>query len=221
MMRPAFQIPLSAREFRLIGQLCAIQAQVEWSMQVAAKFLLDVPMDTALKLLGATSMKTNADIWIRLVRDKHTDPSAKAWAEQAYQLIIELVRGRNDFVHSLYGVDLSAVFGDENGKFMMVPHGPRKGRGRGRALNAEPASLRLRSHQPATSLDSLPVLCRKAARLSVMMAYVADTARRHPGDEYAVSYLRKRLGGRFPPSASTAGKKQRSRSDGDQLLKAG
>ena len=100
---PAYAIPLSQTELSLIGEICAIQGQIEFLMQTITRTLLGVDHVTVLAILGSTTIGTNADIFIKIVRLKVlSHPNGLCAAEFAYAGIRELAEGRNDFVHALY-----------------------------------------------------------------------------------------------------------------------
>ncbi len=49
-----WDIPLSPEEFQLIGQLCAIQGQIEHLMMLVVATLLDVSMPTCRDIMAST-----------------------------------------------------------------------------------------------------------------------------------------------------------------------
>jgi len=73
---PAYAIPLSQTELSLIGEICAIQGQIEFLMQTITRTLLGVDHVTVLAILGSTTIGTNADIFIKIVRLKVLIPLA-------------------------------------------------------------------------------------------------------------------------------------------------
>jgi hypothetical protein len=101
-MKPAYHIPLSETELRLIGETCAIQGQIEFLMQQTVLHLLDADFATALAIMGSTSIHTNVDVWLAVIRDKCADSDLVGLAEQIKRDMAEAVKGRNDFVHALF-----------------------------------------------------------------------------------------------------------------------
>ena len=193
-MLPAFHIPLSAKQLRQIGELCAIQAQIEWSMQMVVRKLLGLSLPATLRVLGSNSIETNSSIWISTVREKISDDDAIAWADYAYARIKDLSQGRNDFIHGLYGVDLSGVIRDTPSRLFMVASRRKVSTF---VKQAEPTGIRLRSHAE-TRLDQLPTLLKTAALVSVIAAYLDDVAAKG-ADQAALRSWRRRLGSRLPP----------------------
>ncbi len=197
-MKPAFHIPLSATQLRQIGELCAIQAQIEWSMQMVVKKLLGLSLASTLKIMGSTSIRSNSSIWIATIREKLDDQDAVAWAEFAFSQIEKLSEGRNDFIHGLYGLDLSDIVTNSPSNLFMVTS-RRKTSDLVRVAGA--AGIRLRSHAP-TEISRLPKLVNQAARVSVIAAYLDEVAAKG-SDRRELLSLRRRLGSRRPPEPPT------------------
>jgi hypothetical protein len=101
-MLPAYHIPLDDEQLKLIGEICAIQGQIEWMMLNTVWFALGIEQQLANRIMGSTSIGTNADIWIRCVRKKQRNKYMLAMAERAFSDIKDLAEGRNDFVHATY-----------------------------------------------------------------------------------------------------------------------
>jgi hypothetical protein len=103
-MEPAYHIPLTEAELRLIGETCAIQGQIEFLMQNAVMHLLDAEFHTALTIMGSTSIHTNAEVWLAVIRDKCDDSELVALAQQIKNDLGAAAKGRNDFVHALFAI---------------------------------------------------------------------------------------------------------------------
>lgn len=165
-IKPAYHISLNAPQKRLIGELSAIQSQCEWLMQLATRRLLDTSMDTVRVIMGSTSLASNANIFIAVVREKSSDPETRAWAEYAYEQIDDLSRSRNDFLHTLYGV--SPPEEDPNIPVLFA-YGHRAGR-----IDKSPerqVGIRVRSHS-VVPLSDLREIRDRAAYLTVVFAHI-------------------------------------------------
>lgn len=191
---PAYHIPLSPVQLRQIGQLCAIQAQIEWCMQMAVMKLLKLSIKTTLKVMQSTSIRTNSEIWISTIREKVTDPQGLAWAEHAYSQIDKLSEGRNDFVHALYGINLRHMMADSPSDLWMVAHRSSPSRW---VKESAGTAIRLRNHAPS-QLEKLPGLVKQAAKVSVIASFLDELCAAKP-DPAMLATLRKRLGSRLPP----------------------
>ncbi|MCA3262661.1 MAG: hypothetical protein ING44_12025 [Telmatospirillum sp.] len=99
---PAWAIPLSNKEFQLIGEICAIQGQIEYLMVVCVQKLLEVSDECARTIMSSTTIANNAQIWLTAVREKSGKPDLISVAETATKEMRALAEGRNDFVHAVY-----------------------------------------------------------------------------------------------------------------------
>jgi hypothetical protein len=156
-LNPGWNIPLSDEEFKLIGQLCAIQGQVEHLMKFVVASLLDVTMDVCDHIMVSTGIMTNAQIWSDVVAAK----AQKQWmidtAKLAFSDICAIAEGRNDFVHAVFGWEASdEIYGVSAHSSPTV--GPK-------------IAIRLRSRRRRPVSD-LPGVRDEAARLSRMVAHV-------------------------------------------------
>jgi len=179
---------------RQIGQLCAIQAQIEWSMQMVVMKLLALSIKTTLKVMQSNSIRTNSEIWISTIREKVSDERALAWAEHAYSQIDKLSEGRNDFVHALYGIDLRHMMADAPSPLFMVAHRSSPSQW---VKQSGSSAIRLRSHAPS-QLEKLPSLVKQTAKVSVIAAFLDEMCAASP-DRAMLVTLRRRLGSRLPP----------------------
>jgi hypothetical protein len=103
MTNPAYDIPLTKTQLQTLGELCAIQGQVEYLMIETLVHTADFSRETARKILGSTGIRANSEIWIALIREKQwKDKETLEYAEAAYKLIKDLAEGRNDFVHAIF-----------------------------------------------------------------------------------------------------------------------
>jgi hypothetical protein len=101
-LEPAFHIPLTDAELKLIGEICAIQGQIEYLIHNIVEQLLGTSRDTTNTLLGSTSIRTNSEIFIKVMEDKCHHEKLKSLAESILTDIKTLSEGRNDFIHALY-----------------------------------------------------------------------------------------------------------------------
>jgi hypothetical protein len=102
---PAFRIPITHSELATLGELCAIQGQVEHLLIHTLHYVLDVKLDAARAVLGHTSIHTNAHTWIAIFREKCGDREVIKMADEAFSLVAGITRGRNDscaFRHSAW-----------------------------------------------------------------------------------------------------------------------
>ena len=153
-MDPAYHIPLGADRLKLIGEICAIQGQIEWMMQNTVREAFKVDNPLTQRIMGSTSIGTNAEIWIGVVRRKQRRKGILAHAEQAFRDIKDLAEGRNDFVHAVY---FTKNPGSRTGMFIRV---------------AEAGS-----HNPANSRTAIAVRVRNRKEVSVRkLAEVRDIA---------------------------------------------
>ncbi len=111
---PVFHIPLSDDELRTIGELCAIQGQIEFFMQLTVKVLLKISMPNARKRLGRPNITANANVWLTAVEKHVPREEIKELARLVVEEIEVIRRGRNDFVHAVF-----AISGEKEGDFWM------------------------------------------------------------------------------------------------------
>jgi hypothetical protein len=173
-MEPAYHITLTPDQFSLIGEICAIQAQIDWSMQNTIMRLLGISREAAQVILGSTSIANNSTIWLRVVQEKHEWPDKVAHAELAVNKIKALAEGRNDFVHAIFGY---SPLGDGNFSLQSSdePLDPQTFS----ALNKFTSALRVRNLKP-TPLDSLRHIRDLAAEISIRVAHVSVGASNSP-----------------------------------------
>jgi hypothetical protein len=192
-MKPAYHISLTSREKILITELNAIQAQIEWLMRLTVQHLLNISPDTAKGIMGSTSIETNSNLWIKVIREKHPDSSIKQWAEFAFLRIKELSKGRNDFLHTLYGfaVENDVLFGPIS---FIYGHIAKK---RHKAIPRRAVRVRTSAIAP---LDDLNTARNEAAYLSVVFAHVEASA--NPSEVGRVPWLH-RLGSKHPPQSQS------------------
>jgi len=153
MTKPAYQIPLTQTQLALIGELCGIQAQIELSMQLLVLGLLKVTHETAQSILGSTNVRTNSDVWIRIMREKCQAPELLILAEHAYKEIEVLSQGRNDFIHALFAGSPPELLG---ASFNLPPN--------------DPIAVRTKNFKTVTSVSKLKPLRDRAAALSCLLA---------------------------------------------------
>jgi hypothetical protein len=112
---PAFHIPLTDTELKTLGDICAIQGQIEKLMYDTVIYLLRVSLTTADHIMGSTQLDAKGQIWLGVIRDRCRDPAITTTAAEAYDELNRLSRGRNDFVHAFFAqivrVSISGITG--------------------------------------------------------------------------------------------------------------
>lgn len=151
-------IPLTAEEFRLIGELCAVQGQIEQMMILVVSKLLDVSVDLCRNIMGSTAIANNTKIWSDVIESK----SGKQWMKDVSKIALtdikNIAEGRNDFVHAVFGWDAA------DDALGMSPGVPATVRGPTIAVR-----IRSRKWRP---ISDLPGVREEAARVSRMIAHV-------------------------------------------------
>lgn len=163
-MLPAYHVPLNDNQFKLIGEICAIQGQIEWMMLNTVWFALGVNKELALRIMGSTAIGTNADIWIQCVRKKQRNKFLLAMAERAFADIKDLAEGRNDFVHAAY---FARHADDPERQFVYIAHEGMEPLDEG----VEAVAVRVRN-QKTVSVDKLKTVRDAAAEISIRIAHV-------------------------------------------------
>ena len=70
----AYDIPLTQTDLAMIGEICAIQGQIEYLMQQTVQHLLGTKHTTTLVILTASNnLPAASNIWIHTIRDKCTE----------------------------------------------------------------------------------------------------------------------------------------------------
>jgi hypothetical protein len=161
---PAFRIPLNNSELKTLGELCAIQGQVEHLLVYTLHYVLDLPLESARTILASNSLHTNAKMWIEIFRAKCADQQLLTTAEAAFALVERTTRGRNDFVHALYAVP--------KGNMWMLDHVP-KGSSHKHSKGSEAIAIRTRDIGKKRSIAELEAVRNDAAKLSGLLADIA------------------------------------------------
>ncbi|WP_315807388.1 MULTISPECIES: hypothetical protein [unclassified Bradyrhizobium] len=164
-LAPAFRIPLAASELQTLGELCAIQGQVEHLLVHTLHYILDLPLETARTMLASSSIHTNAKIWIAVFREKCHDLPILGKAEAAFDLVERTTKGRNDFVH--------AIFATPKGSMWMLDVAP-KGAKHRRSTGGEAVAVRTRDIEKKRPISDLISVRNDAARLSVLLSEIAS-----------------------------------------------
>ncbi|UVC08172.1 hypothetical protein IHQ71_23925 [Rhizobium sp. TH2] len=110
----AFPIPLTDDDLKAIGEICAIQGQIEYLMQVSLSRATALGMETSQLILGSTNLTANAEIWLNLLYHyRHVLPSLSLpWAEHFFEELCDFIRGRNDLLHAVYGYNTTLNLND-------------------------------------------------------------------------------------------------------------
>lgn len=150
-MQPAYNIPLSNKELKWLGELCAIQGQIEMLMSNTVMHLLDVSYDVANTILRPTSARVNAKVWISIVRCKSSSQNFLKKAENIYSTMPDVFKDRNIVVHGLYGHE------SDKGFYALYGDG---------VVNDDPVVAVRRGDQSRHSVDKIKEARDSAARLS-------------------------------------------------------
>jgi hypothetical protein len=161
---PAFQIPLTRSELATLGELCAIQGQVEHLLIYTLSYVLDITPETARKMLAASSIQTNAETWITIFREKCVEEEVTKTAELAFALVKGVMRGRNDFVHALF----ATPFGEQ----WLLHHVP-TGKAHPRPKRNGAIAIRTRDMKKRRPISDLIKVRNDAARLSVLLEKIS------------------------------------------------
>jgi len=166
-MRPAFQIMLEPASLQLIGEICAIQGQIEWAMLGTVRQLLGVERRTAQHIMGSTSIAANAQIWLSVVNESQCDDETKDIAGVGFKRLAALAEGRNDFLHAVYGATGTSYPNGVTEDFLIRPdlHGLPKLAGKGNV------AMRVRN-QNIRDVADLKLVRDEAAFISVVAAHV-------------------------------------------------
>ena len=159
-VEPAYAIAASDTDLQLIGELCAIQGQMEYLMHRIVQHLLQTGDNATRKILGSTSIGTNIDLWLWVIRNKCPFPELVKLAEDIQGEISTLAQGRNDFVHALY-----AQGNMEDTSFGLVSGG------KYHPAFGGSVAVRMKTGKKRSTSDLLSVR-NTAARLSCAMAHL-------------------------------------------------
>ncbi|MBU1325791.1 MAG: hypothetical protein KJ676_11150 [Alphaproteobacteria bacterium] len=159
-MSPAYHIPLGNAEKRCIGEICALQGQIEWLMQVTVLKVLGISAELAREVTGSTNVNANTLIWAKAVEEKHPDPECRRWAAFVCSEIADISKGRNDFVHAVYAVKQAGggmlmVFSKDRHQFKAFPG----------------VAIRVKNRKETETAELFAVRDR-AARLTFILAHV-------------------------------------------------
>jgi hypothetical protein len=159
MSEPAYHIPLTDDQLKMIGEICAIQSLIEDHMLGCTKTLMSVSIDFVSKILGSTAVNTNVEIWINAIREKCQHQALVSLAEEIRVGIINLAKGRNDFVHGLFGTL-------EQGNVYIYAYGQSIPTG-------QVVAQRPKNKEKLTPVEDIEKVRNEAARLSRMIAHLA------------------------------------------------
>jgi hypothetical protein len=155
---PAYHIPVSADGLRMVGEICAIQGQIEFLLQRIVKQVLDLDFESTLAIMTASnSLKTTSRIALLVIKRKCADPETIKLAEDAFAQVEDLTKGRNDFVHAVY-----ATGQGKTGAFSLSS-------GDAQPILTDIVAVRTanRKHRPA---GEIAIVRDQAARLSCALA---------------------------------------------------
>ena len=104
-MSPACYVTASDDELRMLGELCAIQGQIEWVMQLTVAILRRVTLPSARKLLSSPNFTANANVWLTHIEKRQPREDIKGIARAVVREIRDIGQGRNDFIHAVFVTD--------------------------------------------------------------------------------------------------------------------
>lgn len=99
---PAYYIPLSPSERQLLGEIAAIQGQIEYLLGRAVQSMLSISNDASFAIMHSPSLKANTLIFVTVARTKATSDELRTLAEDIFSRMESLAKGRNDFIHAIY-----------------------------------------------------------------------------------------------------------------------
>jgi hypothetical protein len=100
--KPALHIPLTDEQLKMIGEICAIQGQIEMLMTDTVILLLAIRPAAGNAIMATTSMEAKASIWLEVIHSKLTDANILSKADTVFGMLKQLTKGRNDFIHAFY-----------------------------------------------------------------------------------------------------------------------
>lgn len=159
-MKPAYHIQLSPAELQAIGEVVAIQGQIEWIIQHQVVLLLSVLPSTAAAMLGSSGLGKTASVWIEIARCRLAQkaPDVRDVADHAYKELTALTQQRNDFIHAFYAEEVGGG----------IMFGPLQSRLQGRYIAVRT------SKGKRTALTELQAVRDRAAAISVLMATILN-----------------------------------------------
>jgi polysaccharide pyruvyl transferase WcaK-like protein len=173
---PVFPIPLTQDQLALIGEICAIQGQIEVLMQEMIHTALRLKPETARKILGSNSIRTNADVWRDILLDGAIDAEFIEVMKRAHKAIATLAKGRNDFIHADYQADAVVTFVNDKGEpidFQNAEGSTIK------FVNSEATAVRVRDRS-TRPVKELKMVRDEAARISRMIGHLWALLRGDP-----------------------------------------
>ena len=168
-MEPSRFIPLSQEHLAMLGELTAILGLVDDEMVKLAEFLLKVDRKAANTIMGSTSVATNATIWAETIRTRSANEDALWLVKHAQEEVQAVSAGRNDFVHAAFETQ-TINFG---GSFGSSAFGMETFGGGSYTVSTGVALARRVKTGKKTSLEKLPILRDRAARLSCLICHIS------------------------------------------------
>lgn len=163
-IEPAFHIPATDDELKMIGELVAIQGQIEFLMQQSLLFAAGLLPDAARTVLGSSGVRQNAEVWLTIMGSFYRDaPDPLAVSTYIHKEIASLSGGRNDFIHAFYAEEVGQP------PYVGILYGPNPSPYRqGRYV-----AVRTRSGK-RTPLTDLPEVRDRAAKISQILRQFVD-----------------------------------------------
>ena len=100
----AYHIRLTELELQLVGEITAIQCQIENLLRNTIQAMLDPSTDAYFPVMDCDSLITTTYIFERIARKKAPTDELRALAKNISTRTKELSKGHNDFTHAIYAV---------------------------------------------------------------------------------------------------------------------
>jgi hypothetical protein len=101
-MEPAYHIPLEPEQLRTLGEICAIQGQIEYLLQHATQRLLKLSHAEMLAKLKSDRLTDNAKIFLDAAHQNCSKADLIELAERVHSQIELLAADRKDFLHAIF-----------------------------------------------------------------------------------------------------------------------
>ena len=161
-MEPAYHIPLTDDELKALGEICAIQGQIEQLMYDAVIWSLSITRSAADAIMATTSLDAKGHIWLEVIKSRwkqHLD--IVDMAEKAAGALRVLTQRRNDFVHAFYATQVLVSLGTPPSPQPAIVYGPP----RGMRSSGTPIAIRTRGRKERIASD-IPKVRDEIAALS-------------------------------------------------------
>jgi hypothetical protein len=166
--KAAYHIPLTDDELKMLGEICAIQGQIEYLIAHTISMAINLNPKATNAILDRNTLSGNADIWREVIRARAGQQSTRDAADEAFKEIVALTEGRNDFVHAFFAKEVKVdLFGKgEPSTGILLSPGPDSNPGTVVGIRTRGGKKR-----PAAEIKSVR---DRAAELSVKVKKIDD-----------------------------------------------